>query len=254
MPAACWSGDGSTRASSSISRAWPRLLAFALTLALAVRHRQAQAERERHGEELGRRLAQAETCMREQNHRVRNCFQVILSILANRSMKATGEQTRVEYEEAMDRVTAIGLTHDLLTVEGGQSVVDAATYLDALCSGIERTLGDEFRIERDLESIRLRPDRAVPLGLVLNELVTNCTKYVAKDRPNAFIGVRFQLDAGAVEAVLVVQDNGPGMGEQRPGGIGLKLVRSLAGQLGGRLEVESSDTGTRVAMRFPLPE
>lgn len=230
------------------------MLACALTLALGIRHRQGQADQERNAEEMGRRLLQAETYMREQNHRVRNYFQMILALLGSRSIKAANEQTRVEYKEVMERVTAIGLAHDLLTVESGQSVVNAATYLDALCSGIERAMGDELTIERDLEPLQLRPDRAVPLGLVLNELVTNCLKYAVKDRPDAVIRVRFRSDLGTEEAMLVLQDNGPGMGDQRPGSMGLRLVRSLAGQLSGRVNVDSSTSGTTVSMTFPLVE
>ena len=192
--------------------------------------------------------------MQEQNHRVRNYFQMILSILASRSRRAANEQSRTELEEVMERVTAVGLAHDLLTVERGQSVVNAATYLDALCLGIERGLSDGLRIERDLEPIQLRPDRAVPLGLVLNELVTNCIKYAAKDRTDAFIKLQFRADIGTTEALLRVQDNGPGMGEPRQGSMGLRLVRSLASQLSGRVEVDSSASGTCVTMIFPLIE
>ena len=107
-------------------------------------------------------------------------------------------------------------------------MVDAATYLDALCLGVERSMGEELRIERDLEPILLRPDRAVPLGLVLNELVTNCIKYAVKDQTDGLIAVQFRADVGTSEAKLVVRDNGPGMGEARPGSMGLRLVRSLA--------------------------
>ena len=95
------------------------LTAFSLILALAFRHRQGQSERERRAEEMGKRLAQAETYMQEQNHRVRNYFQMILSILASRSRRAANEQSRTELEEVMERVTAVGLAHDLLTVESG---------------------------------------------------------------------------------------------------------------------------------------
>jgi two-component sensor histidine kinase len=230
------------------------LVAFSLILALAVRHRQGQAERERRAEEMGRRLAQAETYMQEQNHRIRNYFQMILSILGSRSRRAASGQARTELEEVMELVTAVGLAHDLLTVESGQSMLDAATYLDALCLGIERSMGDELRIERDLEPIQLRPDRAVPLGLILNELVMNCIKYAVRERMDAFIKVRFRADIGTSEALLSVQDNGPGMGEQRPGSLGLRLVRSLAGQLSGRISVDSSASGTEVTLVFPMIE
>lgn len=228
------------------------LLSLALTLALGIRHRQGQANLEQKAEELGRRLAQADTMMGEQNHRVRNYFQMILSIMGRQAQKAASEQIRAEYEELMDRVSAVGLAHDLLTVANGESSLDAATYLDALCSGLERTLGDELRIERDLEPLQLRPDRAVPLGLVLNELMTNSIKHALQGRPDGFISVSLRVDAGSDEAVLVVRDNGPGMGEQRPGGQGLKLVQALAGQLSGRVNIDSSPSGTAVTMFFPL--
>jgi two-component sensor histidine kinase len=115
-------------------------------------------------------------------------------------------------------------------------------------------MADEVRIERDLEPVQLRPDRAVPLGLILNELVMNCIKYAVKERPDAFIKVRFRSELGTAEAMLSVQDNGPGMGEQRPGSLGLRLVRSLAGQLSGRITVDSSSAGTLVTLIFPMIE
>ena len=74
----------------------------------------------------------------------------------------------------------------------------------------------------------------MPLGLVLNELVTNCIKYAVKDRADGLIGVTFRADVGTSEARLVVRDNGPGMGEDRLGSMGLRLFRSLASQLSGR--------------------
>ena len=90
--------------------------------------------------------------------------------------------------------------------------------------------------------------------MVLNELVTNCIKYAAKDRTDAFIKVQFRAHIGTTEALLRVQDNGPGMGEPRQGSMGLRLVRSLASQLSGRVEVDSSASGTCVTMVFPLVE
>jgi len=230
------------------------LLAFALILALAVRHRQAEGEKERGAEETARKLTQAETLLSEQNHRVRNYFQMILSILASRAYRAASQQIRTDYEEVMERVTAVALAHDQLTFKAGQTHVNVATYLDALCAGLERTQGDELHVERDLEAVQIRPDRAVPLGLILNELLTNAIKYAAKGRLDAMVSVRFLSDIGTGEAMLVVRDNGPGMGEERPGSRGLKLVHQLAGQLSGRLDIDSSASGTAVTLIFPLVE
>jgi two-component system, sensor histidine kinase PdtaS len=231
------------------------LLGLALVLALAIGHRQGQAERERSAEELGRRLTQADTLLSEQNHRVRNYFQLILSILANRSRKAANEQLRVEFDEIMDRVTAVALAHDQLTFRGGpQTHVNAASYIDALCLGLERTVEDEVKIERDAEALELRADRAVPVGLILNELLTNAIKYATKGVPDPTIKVRLTTQNSGDEARLEVSDNGPGLSERREGSMGLKLIETLASQLSGRLTVDSSSKGTLIMLDFPLVE
>lgn len=230
------------------------LLAFALILALAVRHRNAQTARERDAEKTALGLKQAQTLLGEQNHRIRNYFQMVLAILASRAQRAENAQLRSEYNEVMERVTAIALAHDQLTFKEGQTHVDVSDYLEALCGSLERMESEQLRIERQIEPTAIRPDRAVPLGLVLNELLTNAIKYAIGPRPEALVSVRFRADNGNGEAVLVVQDNGPGMGEGRPGSQGLKLVRLLAGQLSGRLDIESSPSGTAVTVTFPLVE
>lgn len=231
------------------------LLGFALTLALAIRNRQAQADRERNAEELGRRIAQADTLLSEQNHRTRNYFQMILAILANRSRKAANQQMRGEFDAIMDRVTAVALAHDQLTFrDGPQTHVDAATYLEALCLGLERTAEGELKIDRDLETMELRADRAVPLGLILNELLTNALKYAAKGRADALVKVRLATPNGREEARLEVCDNGPGFGEGREGGLGLKLINTLASQLSARVAIDSSPKGATITIDFPLVE
>jgi two-component sensor histidine kinase len=228
------------------------LVAFALILALAIRQRQAQSERDQNAEELGKRLFQAETMMQEQNHRVRNYFQMILGLLASRSRRSASEQGRSELRDIMERVSAVGLAHDLLTVKSGESIVNVAQYIEALCAGLERTVSEGLTIERDLEALDLRPDRAVPLGLIVNELVTNCYKYGRKNDAAVSVAVIFRSDTGTSEALLSVEDNGPGIQGDSAEGTGLGLIRSLAGQLSGRVSVSSSEKGTKVELRLPL--
>lgn len=230
------------------------MLAFALILALAVRHRQAQSARERDAEATARDLKQAETLLGEQNHRIRNYFQMILAILASRAQRADSAQLRTEYQEVMERVTAIALAHDQLTFKEGRTHVDLGDYLDALCGSLERMQAERLNIERDLEPVAVRPDRAVPLGLILNELLVNAVKYALGPRPDGMVSVRFKSDIGSNEAMLTVRDNGPGMGDERPGSQGLRLVRLLAGQLSGRVAIESSASGTEVSVTIPMIE
>ena len=230
------------------------LEAFGLLVALAVRNDQQKRQHERDSEELGRRIALADTLIDEQNHRIRNYFQVILSILARRSSRTSDERVRMEIQEVMERVTAVALAHDLLRVEGGHRTVNAATYLDALCAGLERTMSGAVRIARDLEAMQMRPDRAVPLGLAANELLTNCFKHALKGKTEGRISLSLQTEIGTGDIMLTVKDNGPGMGEMRPDSQGLKLINALANQLSGRVEIDSSKAGTTVFLKFPRVE
>lgn len=228
---------------------------FGFVLALAIRHHREQRQHRHDAEELGRRVATADMLVGEQNHRIRNYFQMILSLLASRSSRAPDERMRREYQEIMERITAVALAHDLLTVQKGESTVDAAAYLDALCAGLERTMGGEVRIARDVEAIHLRPDRAVPLGLAANEALTNCFKHATKGKTNGLISVSLSTEIGSGDIKLVVSDNGPGIKNHgRPGSQGLKLIRSLANQLSGRVEIDSSESGTRVTLIVPRIE
>jgi len=90
----------------------------------------------------------------------------------------------------------------------------------------------------------------VPVGLIVNELVTNSVKY-AFDEDGGVINVVFRVDETIGEAELSVGDNGRGMGPARKGAFGLRLVESLAGQLGGRLTMPEVLKGTLTKLTFP---
>lgn len=228
------------------------LQTMAYILALAIRERTAERERNKAREDVSARLVQVDTLMQEQKHRVHNYFQMILSLISLRSLKASSAAQRAEYREVMDRIAAISLAHDLLTVEHGETTVEAATYLGALCENLERAMDEGPKIVRELENRGLRSDQIVPLGLILNELLTNCIKYAGIDRPNRLIAVRFTINPDTQEATLVVEDNGPGMGERREGSKGLSFVDMLSQQLSGRFAIDSSAAGTKVSVTFPL--
>ncbi|HYD31294.1 MAG TPA: sensor histidine kinase, partial [Azospirillaceae bacterium] len=228
---------------------------FALVLSATVRRLRDLDERENEAKKVTRQLARAETLMREMHHRMKNYFQVIMSLLSLKSGSVKTEHSRAAFHEVMDRVTAIALAHDMLVLrDGQQGVVHAASYLAALCSSVE-SMSQTLRIETDLEDAELRIDRAVPLGLILNELVTNSLKHAVRNKPDGLIQVTFRAPSPkGGEAFLRVADNGPGMGEPREGTSGLILVRALSGQISGRLDIDTSVQGTTVCVHFPLVE
>jgi two-component sensor histidine kinase len=189
---------------------------------------------------------------RELQHRAKNNLQTIVSFLSLQRRRAESAETREKLASVMDRVHAIALAHDQLAVSKNAGQVDFGDYLRALCANIDPQR-EGLMIEVDVSTGFLLPlDRAVPAGLIVNELVTNSLKY-AFDEAGGTIGVEFTTDPDRGEAYLVVQDNGRGMSEPRQGGLGLSLVTAFTQQLGGKADREDVAKGTRTRVCFPLP-
>jgi two-component sensor histidine kinase len=187
--------------------------------------------------------------LRELQHRMKNNLQVIVSFLALQGREATNEETRERIGRVMDRVMAIGLAHDQLSSKKSASSVDMRDYLKALCANIDPRRPN-LTIDTQIEPASIPLDRAVPIGLILNELVTNSIKY-AFDDSGGVISVTFRVNETIGEAELSVRDNGRGMGQLRTGSLGLRLVESLSQQLGGRVARPEVTKGTATVLTFP---
>lgn len=194
----------------------------------------------------------AEVLMRELQHRVKNNLQTIVAFLSLQRRRAETAESRDKLASVMDRVHAIALAHDQLALRGESGDVDFGDYLRALCANIDPHR-EGVTIEVDVkETFLLSLDRAVPAGLIVNELVTNSLKY-AFDDAGGLIRVFFTTDPNRGEANLVVEDNGRGIGSPREGGLGLTLIDAFTRQLGGKTGREEVERGTRTRVCFPLP-
>jgi two-component sensor histidine kinase/putative methionine-R-sulfoxide reductase with GAF domain len=193
--------------------------------------------------------SEAEIMLRELQHRMKNNLQVIVSFLSLQGRESANEEARERIGRVMDRVMAIGLAHDQLSFKKSASSVDMRDYLKALCANIDPRRPN-LTIDAEFESVSIPLDRAVPIGLILNELVTNSVKY-AFDEEGGIINVTFRVNETIGEAELRVRDNGRGMGPARVGSLGLRLVESLSRQLGGRLTTPEVPKGTTTVLTFP---
>jgi two-component sensor histidine kinase len=231
------------------------LTAYGNLLGLALKHQKLEQKAADLAADYTRAEAQHETFMRELQHRVKNNFQVILSFLSLQRRHAATDDSRQRFASVMDRVHAIALAHDQLRVQDPRGEVEFSDYLRALCANINPYQeGITIEVKADESTVPL--DRAVPAGLIVNELVTNSLKY-AFGEDGGTIRVTFAADPGIGEGCLTVEDNGRGMASTghtapRPGGLGLKLIDAFVQQLNGRLEREDPETGTRTRACFPL--
>ncbi len=174
-------------------------------------------------DELQRALKEREVLLREVHHRVKNNLQIISSLISMDS----------SIERIQDRIYSMALVHDQLYHMQRFSEVDLVQYLGSLCSDLANAfqLGDRLSIESASNSIFIPYDRAIPLGLVVNELVVNAAKYAIRMNPEGKIHVKILSES---PIILRVEDEGPGF-EEKPDGTGLKLVRMLLEQLKGEL-------------------
>ena len=154
-------------------------------------------------------------------------------------------------DHVASRINAISLAHDQLAPREEGQIVKLPDYLRALCLSIKQQ-AEGIEIDVQADELELSIDRAVPLGLILNEAATNSLKHAFGPDAGGRISVKLVAGVGYGEGRLTVSDNGRGMTEPNPKGSGLKLIAALARQIGGRVDQESSDRGTTTSLMFPL--
>lgn len=206
-------------------------------------------------DELRSNLAEREVLLQEVHHRVKNNLQVISSLINMQARKLTDATAHSALMECKTRVEAISLIHEKLYQSSDYAAVPFATYARTLLSNIVDAVGtSDTHLIIEIEDILLSVAKAIPCGLVLNELVTNAIKHAFKQGMEGEIRVSLdRLPTGMAQ--LEVTDNGIGMDPTaaRPNSLGLHLVETLVRQLDGELDVHTGD-GTRFRVTFPLHE
>ncbi|UEM21634.1 PAS domain-containing protein [Skermanella mucosa] len=202
-----------------------------------------------------------ELLLREVNHRVKNSLQLVNSLLGMQGRQSDDPATRRRFEEAAGRVRAISHLHERLYRGADVERVDFDVYLRSLCEDLSAT-APEFNIRVDADPVLLPTDSAVPLGLIVTELVTNAIKHSNPSDGSRVIEVRFgpaaggdpELSGGDLE--LVVRDHGvglpPGFNPDRGGGgLGMRVIKGLSLQLQASLRTEDAGPGSRWILRIP---
>lgn len=226
------------------------MTAAAATIGATIRRFQA-AENEADAIAAVTREAQKrQDLLAEMQHRVKNNFQIILSMIALQKRRIPEGVARRVLDHVANRINAISLAHDQLNPAQGARIVDLAAYIRALCSNIEQQLGN-ITMDVQADEVELLIDRAVPLGLIVNEAIVNSVKHAFGD-DGGMITVRLITGVGRGEARLIVSDNGRGIDPSRPTGSGTRLINSLAAQIGGQVGQESLEKGTTTTVQFPI--
>ena len=194
--------------------------------------------------ELRKALAEKELLLRELNHRVKNNLSVIKSLVQLQRSRSKDAAFLDATGELIGRIFAISLVHDQLDKNQALAVLDPVEYISALVGNIESGLlgvrPASIRLEFDTGGRLLQTEAAQSLGLIVNEALTNALKHASfcrdHDGPPCIL-LSLRVDGGNYR--LVVVDDGPGPADiEASGGLGLKLVRSLASSLGGTASLQ----------------
>jgi two-component system, sensor histidine kinase PdtaS len=193
--------------------------------------------------------------LQEASHRFKNELTMLSTMLRLQQRAMQDGAASSALGVTADRVLVLGRLHERLQRSKTTAVVDTRAFISALCDDLKTAI--ELRpimLEVDAESHVINQERAVPVGLIINELLTNALKYAFPDQRPGRVKVEFVLEAQAYR--LSVSDNGVGIAAadgSAGSGLGQRLVRAMASQLGGSLEIGPGpdSSGTCATVRFP---
>jgi two-component sensor histidine kinase len=213
------------------------------------------AERERVAETFKASLRQQEVLLREVHHRIKNNLQIISSLLDIQASTVEDPHIVEMFMDVQNRVISMALIHETLYQSGDLRMVNFGVYVRTLAEQIFRSynvLPDRISLHIRADEVMLDPNQAIPCGLILNELLSNCLKHAFPDERRGEIHIELCSDA-APRVTLVVRDTGIGfparVDSHHPETLGLQLVYSLTEQLAGRIETESNG-GTTFKLTF----
>lgn len=211
--------------------------------------------------EANERLAAAERekdlLLRETGHRVKNDLASLMALVRLQERFVTDPAGRAALTSTGERIRVLGRLHDRLRLADKAAVVDIGRFITELCDDLRTALHGLRPVALKVQAERclLPQEQAVAVGLITNELLTNALKYAFPDDRSGTVTIRFSREGGSFE--LIVADDGVGQQPEKPSsgssGLGQRLIRSLAGQLGGTVEIgpNSEAGGTRAVARFP---
>jgi two-component sensor histidine kinase/putative methionine-R-sulfoxide reductase with GAF domain len=222
----------------------------AALISLAIRRADSAAAENTARAATAQEIRRREVLLSEMQHRVKNNFQTILSMIALRKPSFPTAEGRELAAKLADAIMAMALAHSQLSPTRAGEVVSLAPYFRALAAAFVAS-AENVVILVQSDDVNVPIEQAMPIGLIVNELITNSVKHAFGPEGGA-IRVELHATGQLGYATLIVSDNGKGVAGDVKGGSGLKIINALTDQVRGELAQSSSSDGTTTTLIFPL--
>ncbi|MDR6340314.1 two-component sensor histidine kinase [Filimonas zeae] len=212
-----------------------------------------QQEINEQNELLKKLVTDKEWLLKEIHHRVKNNLQIAISLLNTQSRHLENEDAIAAIRNSQRRMYAMSLIHQRLYQSDNLGSIDMSWYISELMEFLKDSfeIRDTIKFSVDCDAIALDVVQAIPLGLILNEAITNSIKYAFTDGRKGHVHVALKILDEAL-CLLSISDNGVGMhsGNAASGSLGMNLMRGLAEQVDGEFNLESSQTGVAIHIKM----
>jgi two-component sensor histidine kinase len=211
-------------------------------------------ERERQEQSLKTALARQQVLLKEITHRVKNSLAIVVSMLKVQAADVKNPEVTRHLEDAAYRISAVARAHERIHQGNDTDKLDLGIYLEQVCRDLDDAVAT-CNLEVDAEhGIEIMTDRAIPIALITNELITNAAKHAHAGAPNGTVRVR--LTRGRDDMLeLSIRDRGVGLPQDfdlpKATGLGMRIVQALSKQLGADVAVRRLDPGTEFVLSIP---
>ena len=211
-------------------------------------------EQERNQRLLSAALERHKVLLKEMNHRIKNSLSIVISMIRLQVKDNAPSTVSEQLEAAALRVHAVARAHERLYQTDDVERLDAGRYIEQVCVDVDESVAN-CAIHVDAEhDILMATDQAIPLALMVNELITNAAKHAYASQTGCEIWVSLARDDGAIR--VSVRDQGIGMPPNfdmaRSKGLGMRLIRAFTQQLGATISINSSARGAEFVVVIPL--
>ncbi len=204
--------------------------------------------------EKNKLLEEKEWLVKEIHHRVKNNLQIVISLLSTQSKYLDNEEAIAAISESRHRMQAMSLIHQKLYQSETTTSVNMQTYITELAEYLQASFnsGKQINFKLNIDEIELDLSQAIPVGLILNEAITNAIKYafIDRDAGTIFVNMRYTDEQ---KVLLEISDNGRGLPVNfdsiNNSSMGMRLINGLAKQINGKLAIENND-GVVVCIKF----